>query len=69
MTKNLAELKDKLYSAFDLAYNRATSSYESDGTRNASFRAVGTIAQAIVEVETRIDEREKQSGLRLPGKG
>ena len=70
MTRNLNELKDRLYEAFDAALDRGNSHLEDHGRRNTSITAAAELAKAIVIVETRFDEREsaqKSAKLRQPG--
>ena len=69
MTKNLDELKDKLYKAFDRAITASENHYYSIEVQAKQAVAAAEIAKAIAAVETRLDDREQQkNGLRLPGK-
>ena len=69
MTQNLDELKEKLYKAFDRAISASEYYGNSLQVQGKQAIAAAELAKAIVQVETRIDERdEKRNGLRLPGK-
>lgn len=68
-TTDLDELKTRLYQMFDIAADRASSYQSSESTRNASLKATAELGKAIVDVETRLDERNiDKTGPRLPGK-
>ena len=64
-TKNLNELRDKLYVAFDKAIERSAN-WESNNAHIEAAKSAAEIAKAIVAVETRLDER--QGSIKLPGK-
>lgn len=65
MTSNLKELKDKLYEAFDEAteWQRSNNNWSNSADRNLSRtenrKAMAQLAQAIVVVETKLEERER----------
>lgn len=63
MTSNLKELKDKLYEAFDDAadWQKRMWGGDSDLSRVENRKAVAQLAQAIVVVESKIEEREQGS--------
>lgn len=77
MAKNLEELKDELYEAFNLARDKAKenthlSAYHYPESVKANVMAVQAAAEAahaIVAVERELAEREeKKNGMSLPGK-
>jgi hypothetical protein len=77
MAKNLDELKEELYEAFNTAKrwgdqfrDRSLLSSPSAGqAAAASYEAAAKSAAAIVKVEREIRERdEAKSGMKLPGK-
>ena len=73
-TKNLEELKDRLYEAFDKALSRfdiyTGGSSEYEKARAAYLLSAGKIAEAITGVEHELVEQGRRKyGLSLPGKG
>lgn len=70
MTQNLDELKEKLYRAFDRAIEKSENWNVGEGAQANNAKAAASLAQAIVAVEARLEERDQgKSGLKLPGKG
>jgi hypothetical protein len=62
-------LKEKLYRAFDAAFDRSQSPYANETNQLKAAKVAARIADAIVDVEARLDKRnEQKNGLRLPGK-
>ncbi len=76
MARDLDRLKDVLWEQFEKAVDRQPKyeDYSSAGSSTpsnfaiAGRQSIGTLAQAIVDVEREMRERDEQGGLRLIGK-
>lgn len=66
MTSTLEELKSKLYMAFDAALDRKRDT-DTVAEEAGFFTAASHIAQAIVAVESKLDERKDGFGKGLKG--
>jgi hypothetical protein len=67
-TKNLDELKDKLYEAFDTAVSRSASIYGDETAKAQYLKSAAATAEAIVAIEREQREAQEVRSVRLPGK-
>jgi hypothetical protein len=69
MTEDLDTVRKKLYEAFEVAVNTGKVYYTSS-VGPESLKAAASLAEAIVTVENKIEERQlEKNTLKLPGKG
>lgn len=73
MARNLDELKEELYEAFNASVANAKRPYlgnaEGLHAASAAYKSAADIARSIISVEQELAVRdEKKSGMKMPGK-